>query len=117
MAHHRLASSPATVHWGWFDSALPHVLTVESGDRVTIESISGGQKNLPGEGFHVPPELLEVHAKSPQRMPGHLLTGPVGVRGAMPGDVLVVRIVGVELRPDWGSTVVCALAGAWADVV
>ena len=43
---------------GWFDAALPPVLTIDSGDRVTIESISGGPKNLPGEGFTVPPELL-----------------------------------------------------------
>src|SRR5512140_373994 len=50
--HHHLRSSPETVHWGWFDAALPHVLTIESGDRVTIESLSGGPANLPGEGFH-----------------------------------------------------------------
>ena len=113
--HHHLQSSPATVHWGWFDAALPHVLTIESGDRVTIESISGGPKNLPGEGFDVPPELLEVHAKSQQRMPGHILTGPVGVRGAQPGDVLEIRILEVELRQDWGYTVVRPLAGALPD--
>ena len=110
--HHRLASSPETVHWGWFDAALPHVLTIESGDRVTIEALSGGPANLPGEGFHVPPELLDVHAKSQRRMPGHILTGPVGVRGAQPGDVLEIRILEVELRQDWGYTFVRPLAGA-----
>lgn len=112
MTTHRLLSSPETVHWGWFDAALPHVLTIESGDRVTIESISGGPPNLPGEGYHVPPELLEVHAKSQRRMPGHILTGPVGVRGAQPGDVLEVRIIDVQLKQDWGYTVVRPLAGA-----
>jgi len=110
--HHRLASSPETVHWGWFDAALPHVLTVESGDRVTIESVSGTQANLPGDGFHVPPELLQVHAKSQRKMPGHILTGPVGVRGARPGDVLEIRILEVDLRQDWGYTYVRPLAGA-----
>ncbi len=110
--HHRLISSPETVHWGWFDAALPHVLTIESGDRVTIEALSGGPANLPGEGFHVPPELLEVHAKSQRRVPGHILTGPVGVRGAQPGDVLEIRILEVELRQDWGYTYVRPLAGA-----
>jgi len=110
--HHRLASSPETVHWGWFDAALPHILTIDSGDRITIESISGGPANLPGDGFHVPPELLEVHAKSQRRMPGHILTGPVGVRGAQPGDVLEIRILEVELRQDWGYTYVRPLAGA-----
>jgi acetamidase/formamidase len=88
------------------------VLTIESGDRVTIESLSGGPANLPGEGFHVPPELLEVHAKAQRRVPGHILTGPVGVRGAKPGDVLEIRILDVALRQDWGYTYVRPLAGA-----
>ncbi len=113
--HHRLASTPETVHWGWFDAALPHVLTIDSGDRVTIEALSGGPANLPGEGFHVPPELLEVHAKCQRRMPGHILTGPVAVRGAEPGDALEIRIVDVALRQDWGYTAVRPLAGALPD--
>jgi acetamidase/formamidase len=110
--HHHLESSARTVHWGWFDAALPHVLTIDSGDRVTIGSLSGGPANLPGEGFHVPPALLDVHAKCERRLPGHILTGPVGVRGAQPGDVLEVRIVDVRLAQDWGYTVVRPLAGA-----
>jgi acetamidase/formamidase len=110
--HHHLKSTPETVHWGWFDAALPHVLTIESGDRVTIESLSGAPANLPGDGFHVPPELLEVHAKCQRRMPGHILTGPIGVRGANPGDALEIRIVDVALRQDWGYTAVRPLAGA-----
>jgi acetamidase/formamidase len=111
MQHH-LMSSPETVHWGWFDAALPHVMEIDSGDRVTVDALSGGPANLPGEGFHVPPELLEVHAKSQRRLPGHILTGPVHVRGARPGDVLEVRIIDVQLRQDWGYTFVRPLAGA-----
>jgi acetamidase/formamidase len=110
--HHHLHSSPETVHWGWFDAALPHVIEIESGERVTIDSLSGGPANLPGDGFHVPPELLEVHAKSQRRLPGHILTGPVGIRGARAGDVLEVRIIDVAVRQDWGYTVVRPLAGA-----
>lgn len=118
--HHHLRSSPSTVHWGWFDAALPPVLEIESGDRITVESLSGGPSNLPGDGFSVPPELLDVHAKSERRMPGHILTGPVAIRGAKPGDVLEVRIIDVRLRQDWGYTYVRPLAGAlpndFADV-
>ena len=110
--HHHLHSSPETVHWGWFDASLPHVIEIESGERVTIDALSGGPANLPGEGFQVPPELLEVHAKSQRRLPGHILTGPVGIRGARAGDVLEVRIIDVTLRQDWGYTVVRPLAGA-----
>lgn len=111
--HHHLPSSPETIHWGWFDAGLPHLLTIDSGDRITIDTLSGGPANLPGEGFHVPPELLQVHAKSQRRLPGHMLTGPVGIRGAEPGDVLEVRIIDVQLRQDWGYTFVRPLAGAF----
>ncbi|MRD49016.1 amidase [Caenimonas koreensis DSM 17982] len=110
--NHALAASPATTHWGWFDASIPHALTIDSGDRITIGTISGGPANLPGEGFHVPPELLEVHEQSPRRLPGHILTGPVHVNGAQPGDVLEVRIIDVQLRQDWGYTFVRPLAGA-----
>jgi acetamidase/formamidase len=115
--HHHLKSSPETVHWGWFDAALPHVLTIASGDRVTIDSLSGGPANLPGDGFEVPPELLQVHAKSQRRLPGHILTGPIAVQGAQPGDVLEVRIIDVQLRQDWGYTFVRPLAGALPNEV
>jgi len=115
--HHHLSSSPETVHWGWFDAALPHVLTIASGDRITIDSLSGRPANLPGEGFGVPPELLQVHAKSQRRLPGHILTGPVAVQGAQPGDVLEVRIIDVTLRQDWGYTFVRPLAGALPNEV
>lgn len=112
MAQHRLTADPKTVHWGWFDAALPPALTVDSGDTVVIETVSGGPGNLPGDGYHVPPELLEIHDHAPRREPGHILTGPVAVRGAEPGDVLEVRIRDIRLRQDWGYTIVRPLAGA-----
>jgi len=112
MTDHQLTSSPQTVHWGWFDAGLAPALTVDSGDRVTIETLSGSPDNLPGPGYHVPPELLEIHEHAPRRLPGHILTGPVAVRGAEPGDVLEVRILDVRLRQDWGYTIVRPLAGA-----
>ncbi|MBC7602323.1 MAG: acetamidase/formamidase family protein [Ramlibacter sp.] len=112
-----LPSSPPTTHWGWFDATIPHALTINSGDRVTIDTISGGPANLPGAGFHVPPELLDVHEKSPRRLPGHILTGPIHVTGAQPGDTLEVRIIDVQLRQDWGYTFVRPLAGALPDDV
>jgi acetamidase/formamidase len=115
MRHHHLASHPGTVHWGWFDAALPPVLTIDSGDRVTVETVSGGPSNLPGAGYHVPPELLAIHEKSQRRLPGHILTGPIAVHGAVPGDVLEIRILDVRLRQDWGYTFVRPLAGALPD--
>lgn len=112
MKRHSLKSDLNTVHWGWFDAAMVPALTIDSGDRVTIETVSGAPDNLPGAGHRVPPELLEIHAHAERRMPGHLLTGPLAVNGAAPGDVLEVRILDIRLRQDWGYTLVRPLAGA-----
>jgi acetamidase/formamidase len=97
-----LNASPQTCHWGYFDAGLPPALTIDSGDEVIINSVSGGPQNLPGAGFHVPAELLEIHAAGLPAMPGHILTGPVAVTGAKAGDVLQVDILDVSLRQDWG---------------
>jgi acetamidase/formamidase len=112
MKQHHLSPDTGTVHWGWFDATLEPVLTIDSGDRVTVQTVSGGVANLPGEGYHVPPELHRIHQTVERRMPGHILTGPIAVRGAKPGDVLEIRIIDVKLRQDWGYTYVRPLAGA-----
>ena len=52
--------------------------------------------------FHVPPELADVHARSERMVPGHILTGPIAVEGAAPGDVLEIEILDIKLRQDWG---------------
>ncbi|WP_420564576.1 acetamidase/formamidase family protein [Thalassobaculum sp.] len=112
MAHHHLKASPETCHWGWFDAGMAPALTIASGDRVTVETVSGAPEDLPGDGYHIPPELLDIHKRSERRMPGHLLTGPIAVEGAMPGDVLEIRLLDIKLRQDWGYTKVRPLAGA-----
>jgi acetamidase/formamidase len=111
MTAHHLHASVETCHWGQFDASLPPVLRVASGDTVVIDAVSGGPDALPPAGFHVPPELLDIHARSARSLPGHILTGPVAVEGAAPGDTLEVRIVKVQLRQDWGYNVIRPLAG------
>ena len=106
-----IESSPDTCHWGYFDAARPPVAEIESGAEVTINTVSGAPQVLPGAGYHVPPELLAIHAAGPPPMPGHILTGPVAVKGARPGDVLQVDILEVSLRQDWGFNVIRPLAG------
>ena len=116
MAHHHLSASPETCHWGFFDAALAPVLTVASGDEITIDTVSGAAEMLPPSGqFHVPPELAAIHARSERMLPGHLLTGPIAVAGAEPGDVLEVRILDVQLRQDWGYNIIRPLAGTLPD--
>ncbi len=108
---HHLHASVETCHWGQFDPNLAPVLRVDSGDEVVIDALSGGPDVLPPAGFYVPPELHDVHARSVRNLPGHILTGPVHVKGAEPGDTLEVRILDVQLRQDWGYNVIRPLAG------
>src|ERR1700744_5189454 len=116
MTQHRLHSSPETCHWGFFEAKLKPVLTIDSGDEVTIETISGGPDVVPDRSkFHIPPELLGVHAKNARMGPGNLVTGPVAVQGAEPGDVLEVDILDVQLRQDWGYNLIRPLAGTLPD--
>ena len=105
MTHHHLSSSPETCHWGFFEAKLKPVLTVSSGDEVTVDTISGGPDVVPDRNrFHVPPELDQVHANSERMLPGHILTGPIAVEGALPGDVLEVEILDVSLRRTGATT-------------
>ena len=50
MATHRLDASPETVHWGYFDAALKPLVTVDSGDTITISTVSGTLGHLPKPG-------------------------------------------------------------------
>jgi acetamidase/formamidase len=100
-ARHELKSSPATVHWGFWDASLRPVLTVRSGDEVTVHTVSGAPDALPEDRKRIPPELLEIHARVPKGEGPHILTGPIAVEGAEVGDVLEVHILDIQLRQDW----------------
>jgi acetamidase/formamidase len=108
--------SPATVHWGYFDAALPPVLTIASGDRVTISSVSGAADMMPPPPLEVPPALTAIQT-APRKtvMPGHMCTGPVAVAGARPGQVLQVEIERITPYYDWGYIHVRPLVGALPD--
>jgi acetamidase/formamidase len=112
MRHHHLKASAKNCHWGYFDATRTPVLTVASGDRVMVDTVTGAPNLVPQSGFHVPPELLEVHAANPGYQLGpHILTGPIAVDGARPGQALEVRILDIKLRQDWGYNVIRPLAG------
>jgi acetamidase/formamidase len=104
MTHHHLPATPETVRWGHWDGRVPPVLTIKSGDTVTIDTLSGGPADLPDAagGFTVLPEHRAVHAAGHPAPGPHFLTGPVAVEGAKAGDVLEVRIKDIKLRQDWG---------------
>ncbi|WP_432563350.1 acetamidase/formamidase family protein [Kineococcus sp. SYSU DK003] len=80
-----------------FDPARPPALTVESGERLTVEVLDArGYLERPAHAGAAAPVLLE-----PRR--GHCLAGPIAVRGAEPGDVLAVTLHSVRTS-GWGWT-------------
>jgi acetamidase/formamidase len=110
---HHLASTPQTTHWGFFDGSLPPVLRIASGDAVRFECVSGNPEWMPppGLGYEVLPDLAAIHAAKGKGSGNHILTGPVFIEGAEPGDVLEVRILEIGLRQNWGYNLFRAYGG------
>jgi acetamidase/formamidase len=107
-AEHTLMPTPQTVHIGYFLAILKPVLSIESGDIVTLESTASIVPSVVDASGVVPPSAVpqyqrDIYGTVQDRGPGpHVLTGPIEIKGAMPGDVLEIRILDVQLALDWG---------------
>jgi acetamidase/formamidase len=121
--HYYVPATDKTVHWGYFSKALKPVVEVDSGDFVTIEALthhanddaermvtgdpgaesvfrwdkSGKGVNRRGAG---PMDASIFGRGAGEGFGVHIMTGPVYVRGAEPGDILEVRIIDVKPRPS-----------------
>lgn len=97
---------PANVHWGYYAADAKPVATVKSGGTVRIETVSGIPEMLAQLGAPQDDnqrELKVIFDQVKDRGPGpHILTGPVAVEGAAPGDVLQVDILEVRFRSSYG---------------
>lgn len=105
-----LLATPETVVWGAYGGAIKPALTVQSGDTVSIQTLStcGPPAGLRARGVaetDIPAWVAAIFEHQPtaeNRGPGgHLLTGPVAIEGAAPGDTLEVRIQKVEIDVPW----------------
>ena len=116
-AHHLLSADAGTVHRGTFDAAFPAVLTINSGDTVEVTSLSGDVADLPaaGSGFTISAAHRNVLDQVAPGLGPHFMTGPIAVKGAMPGDELIVDILAVELAFDWGWNLIRAGKGTLPD--
>ncbi len=106
---HTLLATPSTVAWGFYSAHAKPALTVHSGDTVILQAAStcGPPQRLIAAGVKpadIPAWLEPLYDGVPQdqRGPGgHILTGPVAVAEAEPGDVLEVRVVKVAIDVPW----------------
>jgi acetamidase/formamidase len=113
MAFHTLRAAPETTRIGVFDARFPPILTIASGDTVEVQCVSGRTEVMPGpnSGFTIPPALAAIAAANPGMQSGHIVTGPIAIAGAEPGDALEVRIERIEPGADWGYNLIRPLAG------
>jgi len=99
---YQLKPSPKTVAWGYYDAKTPPVLRIKSGDTVEIQTlVAASRERFESAGLwpdRVEPAWREINDQVKDHGPGpHMLTGPVYVEGAEPGDVLEVRIQKIRL--------------------
>jgi acetamidase/formamidase len=106
---HRLEATPATVAYGYYWSEAPPVLRIDSGDIIDVDTLltntpAGLAKaGVPDEKIQDSLKAIVGEVTGERRGPGgHILTGPVYVEGAEPGDVLEVRILSIDLAIDYG---------------
>jgi acetamidase/formamidase len=110
-----LRSTPETVIWGYLTADLPPALTIKSGQTVKIDTVSHQgllTKDDPVTFFgkagilqdQVLQDAIDIYKTVPRSrgMSVHVLTGPIYVEGAAPGDMLEVRVHELELRVPYG---------------
>ena len=116
MTHHILKATRETVHLGGFSHLLEPALTIDSGDTVDVETYTGYYVYDKAPPEFITPEFLDICQNLPQerKVAGgpHVLTGPIYVRGAEPGDVLEVKLAAIKpslpvgfnaIRTGWGA--------------
>ncbi len=116
MVTHTLKATCSTVHFGGFSSELPPALTVKSGDRIEVETFSGVPVYEDAPAEFLPPEFLDICQNLPpeRRIAAgpHLMTGPIYIEEAQPGDVLEVCLEEIIPSVPMGFTLMRPGAGA-----
>jgi acetamidase/formamidase len=110
-----LRSTPETVLWGYIAANLPPALTIKSGDIVEVEALShqglttsqDPEKFFAAHGIPTNEVLADARTvfsevKRPKGASVHILTGPIYVEAAEPGDTLEVRVLDIKFRVPYG---------------
>jgi acetamidase/formamidase len=106
---HRLEATPGTVAVGYYWSEAKPVLRIASGDIVDVDTLLTNNPNglaragVPDDKIQTSLKSITTDVTGDRRGPGgHILTGPVYVEGAEPGDALEVKILSIDLPIDYG---------------
>jgi acetamidase/formamidase len=111
-----LRSTPDTVVMGELPAGRKPVLTIQSGQTVRIDTISHqglnsgmdpvkffGTAGMPqNEVLQDAMDVYPMVGKRPKEAGAHVLTGPIYVEGAEPGDMLEVRVRDIDFRVPYG---------------
>ncbi len=104
MSSHHLAATPDSCFWGYLDATQEPVLTVADGDTVTLEAITHHSGDAPDLLMDDGVKAIWDGIPEADRAPGvHIMTGPIEVVGAEPGDRLVVEVLSTTPRLRYGS--------------
>ena len=106
---HRLEATPATVAVGYYWSDARPALRIASGDIIDVDTLLTNsptglaRAGVPDEKIQASLKAITAEVTGDRRGPGgHILTGPVYVEGAEPGDALEVKILSIDLPIDYG---------------
>src|SRR5471032_419718 len=106
---HRLEATPGTVAVGYYWSEAKPALRIASGDIIDVDTLLTNNPNglaragVPDDKIQASLKAIVAEVTGDRRGPGgHILTGPVYVEGAEPGDALEVKILSIDLPIDYG---------------
>ena len=126
---HFVPSRPETLSWGWFPIDKPPILTVTSGDTVFVDTLSHAgstQRAHPVEslgelGVEASEILQDVidfwdsrDGRPREGRSGHVITGPIAIAGAEPGDTLEVQVLDLTTRAPYGINNTGPTSGVFA---
>lgn len=127
---HVIRSLPENMVYGYFGADVPPVARVKDGDVVEIQTVNpSGVSRTDPEAFYQKNNLpIDAHAQEviaimknvkpePSGIRGHMLTGPIYIDGAQPGDSLELRILDLTLPADFGVNSVWPGGGGIPDAV
>ena len=126
---HFLGAKPANMIWGYFWAETPPVLTVKNGAIVEIDTmdLTGITLEDPEKFFkehNLPLDLPAIQdliavkgGVKPTGIRGHMMTGPIFVEGAQPGDTLEVRVLDVKPRVPYAMNMMRPGGGGIPDLV